>query len=100
MRERLESEMSPMVDVAFTGLHDELALWPDGWVVDVHGDEDGNNPHIWSEIRSLGVLELTAPLADGERRCTCGIFESVYYNERSPAAMRWYLDGLLRRDVQ
>lgn len=126
---RLHSPESPIIDVAFVKLHEELQQWPDGWVVDKHGDLDGSNPHVWlpfkagyemvgRRIKVEGLRQypnMPAPqpgsavhawslVEPDELRCTCGMLKSdydVYVRlELSGEDARYAAAGLFMRDVQ
>lgn len=106
--ERLNSAVSPIIDVAFVQLHHEFAQWPDGWVVDQHGE--GGNPHVWFETKRraapslqwlrLALLEQSVTVIDvyrPDRQCTCGLYQSDYVDYGTIVSM---LNGIISRDVQ
>lgn len=62
----------------------ELAQWPDGWVIDKHGDADGNNPHVWLPWELLVADHRTTPMQ---------IFSNRMFLE-SGEDMRLHDDGL------
>lgn len=113
---RLNDRVSPIIDVTFIKLHEELAQWPDapegtiGWEsVDKCGE--GNNPHQWTLLsiarwiysvkRSSGWETAGTTLVEaGDAVCVCGAIRSDIEQWLTNSSVQSLLYGLVHRDVQ